>query len=669
MNLRFHLFVVSILLGIGCSNSRERPNVILLTLDTLRADSLGCYGHSTIQTPNLDRIAREGILFENAVCQIPATLTSHTAILTGRNPKSTGVRFRTAHVSPLEETLAERFQSHGYTTAAFISSFVLAPEFGLNQGFEKYELGSMIQKGKKIADERRAEETIRQTISFLKNKPRQPFLIWIHLYDPHTPYDPPEPFAIPHETDSTGVFPGSVEAITRLHANQGKNMTPDDLQKLRNLYSGEVDYMDAQIGHLLKTLDEMKLMDRTIIAALADHGENLGENGRFFHGDDLYQPSVHIPFLLRYPRQIAGGQRVSSLVQSIDLFPTLLDLAEIPPISGIEGRSLVSILDGKKQKKSIELKPAYLETEADAFIESNKLYGLCTETHKFLYFSAHRRSDVPLGIFSEIPLKGPTLVLMRIQGDPSIRLMAHVRYRTKELYTSRNFEALASLNTTVIHAETAGVEPLQQEAMKAANFYPTPGGWQLHMTPDIHRLARSYGLAQGWPVEWMVLEGVGVDAALPARQKDGIFSVDQIELYAPSLRFPESPRYRSPFWIIEDFERSEGLIDSGEGPPHTIQSEWLNAPLFGGQRQQKITITFHDEIDIEKLDELFAYREDTQERNNLLTGETGHPEIIRLADNCRSLLDSWVARESGHFDIQPLDTSHLEALQALGYSR
>lgn len=669
MNLRLPCLILSILLGIGCSNNRERPNVILLTLDTLRADSIGCYGNSTIQTPNLDRLAQEGVLFENAVCQIPATLTSHTAILTGRNPKTTGVRFRTARVSPLEETLAERFLAHGYTTAAFISSFVLAPEFGLNQGFEKYELGSMIQKGKKAADERRAEETIHQTISFLKNKPRQPFLIWVHLYDPHTPYDPPAPFSIPHEPDSTGAMSGSVEAITRLHANQGRNGTSEDLQRLRNLYSGEVAYMDVQIGHLLKVLDEMNLMDRTIIAALADHGENLGENGRFFHGDDLYQPSMHIPFLLCYPGQIAGEQRISSLVQSIDLFPTLLDLAGIPPISGIEGRSLVSLLNEDERKKPFQIKPAYLETEADAFIESNKLHGICTETHKFLYHSAHRRSDVPLGIFSEIPLKGPTLVLMRIQGDPSIRLMVHVRYRTKELYTSRNFQALASLNTTVIHAETAGVEPLQQEAMKATSFHPTPGGWRLHMTPDIHRLARSYGLAQGWPVEWMVLEGVGVDAALPARQKEGTFTIDQIELYAPSLRFPESPRFRSPFWIIEDFERSDGLTDSGEGAPHTIQSDWLNAPLFGGQRQQKITITFHDEIEIQKLDALFAYREDSQEENNLLTGETSHPEMIRIAENCRSLLDSWMSRESGRFDIQPLDTSHLEALQALGYTR
>lgn len=661
---------IAILVLGGCTKSTQSPNVLLLTLDTLRADALGCYGNATVKTPNLDRLAQEGALFENAVCQIPATLTSHTAIMTGRNPKSTGVRFRTGKVPAMEETLAEIFQSHGYQTAAFISSYVLASEFGLSQGFDCYELGTLKQGDKKTAEERRAEETIDQAISFFDSMSQKPFFLWIHLYDPHSPYDAPSPYSTMYDPDYNGTIRGTVAEITRLNASQGKEASERDLQHLRALYDGEVAYMDHRIGRLLSKLKELHLLENTIIAALADHGENLGEGGRFFHGGDLYQPAIHIPFLLRYSKHIPGGTRVSKLAQSIDLFPTLLELAGTPPMPGIEGHSLLPLLETNSDSpKPFEEKPAYLETEADILVDSTKLYGIRTETHKFLLNSAHRRSDAPLGVFTEIPLKGPTLAMMRIQGDPAIRLMAHVRYRTKELYQSRDFTALAALNTTVIHAETTGIEPLQQQAMAQKSFLATPKGWRLQMTPDIHRIARDYGLAQGWPVDWMVLEGVGVDASLPAIQKEGTFIIDQIELFAPALRFPNSPKFRNPFWVIEDFEKSIGLSNANEGAPHTLRTEWTNESLFGGQRQQKITIQFSDAIDPDDLDELYPIAVDPLEKNDLLKGASTKPDDRKLAENCRSLLNAWIARKGGLFDTQPLDASQMEALQALGYTK
>ncbi|MBN2327705.1 MAG: sulfatase [Candidatus Omnitrophica bacterium] len=668
------VFVLSLWLH-GCSHRAERPNIILLTLDTLRSDALGCYGNAKVKTPHLDRLAREGVLFEDAVCQIPATLTSHTAIMTGRNPKTTGVRFRTARVSPFEETLAERLNDYGYQTAAFISSYVLSPDFGLNQGFDLYELGSIYKDEKKTADERLAQETVEQALSYLSENRENPFFLWIHLYDPHSPYHPPPPYSTMYDPDYDGPLRGSVADITRLNAHRGQGASDRDLQHLRALYDGEVAYMDHQIGRLTAKLEEWRILDETIMAVMADHGENLGEEGRYFHGDDLYQPAVHIPFFIRYPKKIASRTRIRQFVQSIDLFPTLMDLTDIPMISGVEGKSLLPLIGNEvieEQSKTgadYESQPGYLETEADALNDSSKLYGLRTDAHKFIFNSAHRRSDSPLGVFTEIPLKGPTLIVLRIQGDPSVRLMAHVRYRTRELYQSRDFQALASLNTTVVHAETAGVEPLQQQAMAQKSFHATPEGWRMQMTPDIHRLARRYGQAQGWPIDWMVLEGVGVDASLPARQKEGEFTVDQIELYAPSLRFPESPRYRNPFWVIEDFESGRGLIDAGEGPPHSIQSSWESERLFGGRRQQKIKITFNDIPDADSVDELFLIQNDPLEKNDLLTGSSTTDANKKLAENCRILLDDWISRQSDSFEILELDASHFEALEALGYTR
>lgn len=669
------LGVPLIWLGAGCSSRLEKPHVILLTLDTLRADALGCYGNGTVQTPHIDRIAREGVLFEDAICQIPATLTSHTAILTGRNPKTTGVRFRTALVPAEEETLAERFHDHGYATAAFISSTVLAPAFGLNPGFGRYDLGSMLENTKTVKNERRAEETIAAAIEYLNTLDKQPFFLWIHLYDPHTPYDAPPPYGAMYDPDYAGPLRGSVEEIAFLNATQGANLSGRDLKHLQALYHGEVTYMDHQIGRLLETMEKKNLLDRTVLVALADHGEALGEKGRFFHGDDLYQPAVRIPFLIRYPRAVAAGRRVAEMVQSIDLFPTLTELCEIPRIAGIEGKSLLPLISPTRKKpEEYEKHPGLLETDTDVVADSNKLYGLRTEEYKFIYHSARRRPETPLGLFTEIPLKGPAIVLARVKGDPSVRLMAHIRYRTRELYTSRDLQALARLNTTAVYAETFGTDPLHNQAMKQSSFLPTPDGWRLQATPDLYHTARTYGLARGWPTEWMVLEGVGVDASLPGRQKSGTFEVDQFEFYSPSLRYPPSPRFRSPFWVIEDFEASStpGLVDAGEGPAHHIQTEWLSGKVFNGQRQPQITITFQDDPDPNRLDELFQVKEDPREEHNRLT-ETLDPSqnqaLLDIARRHQDILDGWIAKESGLLEIQELSPAQRQALEALGYTK
>ena len=254
--------------------------------------------------------------------------------------------------------------------------------------------------------------------------------------------------------------------------------------------------------------------------------------------------------------------------------------------------------------------------------------------------------------------------MLRVKGDPSIRLMAHIRYRTKELYTSRDFQALAKLNTTVIHAESWGTDSLHSEAEKQNSFLPTPEGWRLQATPNLYPMAHNYGLARGWPTQWMVLEGVGVDASIPHTQQTATFTIDQIELYAPKLRFPNSPKFRKPFWVLENFENSSpGLIDAKVGPPHRIQTHWTKETIFGGIRQQQVTITFSSKTDSDTLDELYDLSQDPGENRNLL------PQSSETAQNCRVLLQKWIDSEPGDYEYIEISPAQREAMESLGYAQ
>ena len=649
-----------LLLTTACQQKNNKPNVLLVTLDTLRADALGCYGNTTVSTPVLNKIAEEGALFENAICQIPATLASHTAIMTGCNPMTTGVRFGKAHVPDSVQTLAEKFSDARYETAAFISSMVLAPFYGLNQGFSRYDMGNL---GDQIF-ERRAEATIDSAVAFAEGKHAKPFFMWVHLYDPHSPYDAPAPYTRKYDPDYQGPLRGSVGDISKLLSNQGESSSEKDLQHLRARYWGEVSYMDFQLGRLFDALRKQNILDKTIVAVIADHGENLGEKQRFFHGDDLYWPSTHIPLLIRYPGIAGPKTRVAGLVQSIDVYPSLLELCRIDAKKkNVDGQSLVPLLTNSQDGRAYDALPGYMETEADPLCDANKLFGLRTKDFLFIYSMAHRRPETPVGIRTEIPIKGPTIVMMRIKGDPAVRLLVHIRYRTKDLYTSRDVEALSKMPSTVLNAESFGTDPLHQQAVKQTSFLPTADGWRLHATSDLFHWARSYGIANGWPTEWMVLEGVGVDASIPYTKQQATFTVDQIELYAPQLKFPNSPRFRNPFWVIADFEdpTTEGLIDSNSGPAHSITSRWLNEKVFDGNRQQEITITFKDTVDPLALDELYALSTDRNEEKNCIR------ENPAVAEEFLKILDARIGENAGKSEVIEISPGQKKALESLGY--
>lgn len=312
---------------------KENLNIVLFTIDTLRADHLECYGYDQVKTPNINRLANEGVRFSNFITPAPLTLPSHCSIFTGTYPLYHGVRDNGGfYLDSKHVTLAELLKQKGFRTGAFTGAFVLDSRWGLDQGFDYYFDNFDLTKYKKIsldAVQRRGDEVLQEARRWIEEQSKSQFFAWIHLYDPHTPYDPPEPFKSLH---------------------QGRRF---------GLYDGEIAYVDYLIGEFLDFMQATGLLEKTLIIFTADHGESLGEHKESAHGFFIYDAVLHIPLILRFPQNSdLQGLVISEQGQNIDLMPTILELFNLPFPSMIQGRSLLPLLAGKKGKSV----PAYSET-------------------------------------------------------------------------------------------------------------------------------------------------------------------------------------------------------------------------------------------------------------------------------------------------------------------
>jgi arylsulfatase A-like enzyme/Flp pilus assembly protein TadD len=294
----------------------KRLNILLVTIDTLRADRLGCYGYTQIETPNLDRLAREGVVFENASAPAPLTAPSHASMMTGLYPAVHKVRNTGGFLlSPAQATLARILQDQGWETAAFIGSSVLKRRFGLNQGFAVYDDEMPSGAGSAEAEpERRAGEVVDRAVKWLDTQSGKPFFLWAHLYDPHIPYDPPSPFR-----EKYGDRP----------------------------YDGEIAYTDQRAGRLFEAVARKSKPENTVIAVLSDHGESLSEHGEYTHGVFLYESTLRIAFLMA-GGPVPKGLRVKQQARTIDLLPTMLELVGGKIPAGVQGASLVPSFAGKE---------------------------------------------------------------------------------------------------------------------------------------------------------------------------------------------------------------------------------------------------------------------------------------------------------------------------------
>ncbi len=318
---------------LGRAAAGVRPqdlNIVMVTLDTTRADRLGCYGYPDAGTPNVDRLAAQGVVFETAVTATPLTLPAHATIFTGTRPPVHGVRDNGGYVlDPSRVTLAEVLRGAGWRTAAFVGAYVLDAKWGLDQGFEVYVDDFAISRYRTLslgAVARRAGAVVDAALPWLEAHAGVRFFAWLHFYDPHSPYDPPEPFK------------------TRF---------------ARRPYQGEIAYADAQLGRLLEWLERRGLEDRTLVVVMGDHGESLMEHGEGTHGLFVYEATLRVPLIVRAPFGRTRGRRVSSLVRSEDVVPTVLDLVGLAPPTGVQGRSLVPLMTGAARDLDLE---AYSES-------------------------------------------------------------------------------------------------------------------------------------------------------------------------------------------------------------------------------------------------------------------------------------------------------------------
>ncbi len=302
-------------LGRAPAFERASLNLVLVTLDTVRADRLPAYGYRGIATPALDAVAREGVRFANAASTVPFTLPAHSSILTGLYPPRHGVRENVGFVLAAEiPTLAERLRAAGYSTAGFVSAFVLDGRWGIGRGFETYVDDfdpKQIESANLASAQRDGAETVASATAWLDRRPQgKPFLLWLHLYDAHDPYTPPEPFA---------------------------SRYPD------RPYEAEIAYLDELVGRFRGALAARSLLDSTALVVTADHGEGLGDHREQYHGFFLYDTTIHVPLLLRLPGGALSGRTVETAVSHVDLVPTFLELAGLEPAAGLDGTSLLPI--------------------------------------------------------------------------------------------------------------------------------------------------------------------------------------------------------------------------------------------------------------------------------------------------------------------------------------
>lgn len=378
------VLLVAVLLTAGCragepgraGGSAAGASLLLVTLDTVRADRLGGYGYAAAETPTLDRLAREGVRFAAASTNAPLTLPAHASLLTGLLPPRHGLRNNGAGRLPEVPTLAAVLAAAGYRTAAFVSSFVLDRRFGLDRGFAVYDDAVERDAGGGVAldAERRGDRTVERALAWLASEAaetldrQRPFFLWVHLYDAHAPYAPPAPYDSRH---------------------RGRP------------YDGEIAFADAQVGRLVAELERRGLAGRTLVAVAADHGEALGEHGELTHGLLLYEPTLRVPLLLRGPG-LAAGAVVETPVSLADLGPTLAGLLGRPlaPASDVSTAASAAALDGRDLsaalRRGAEPAPAdvYAETRYPALFGWSGLAALRRRHFKYVAAPAPELYDL-----------------------------------------------------------------------------------------------------------------------------------------------------------------------------------------------------------------------------------------------------------------------------------
>jgi arylsulfatase A-like enzyme/Tfp pilus assembly protein PilF len=405
--------------------SPPAPNVVVITIDTLRADHLGCYGDKQIKTPNIDALAQDGVRFERAYTPVPVTLPAHSALFTGTYPIRSGMHdFADNKLNPSQPTLASTLKGNGYVTGAVIGSAVLDSRFGLNHGFDFYYDHfdfSRLQESNLDEMERSGDLVADQALDWLDKNYQKKFFLWMHLYDPHYPYRPPAPYSEEYKDRP---------------------------------YDGEIAFADSQVGRLIRELKEKGVYQNTIVVLTGDHGESLGEHGERTHGFFIYNATLHIPVIVHLPGGPAS-QTVSELVSLPDLMPTVLGFLKLDVPSEVQGRDLIPLIIGKDKP---EPRTLYAETFLPRLhFNWSELRGSESENYHFI--------------------DAPKPELYDLNKDPG---------ETNNLYADKKAVAGEMRNklTTLIQqygagqelAQKTGLDPALMERLKSLGYAGFSGG-------------------------------------------------------------------------------------------------------------------------------------------------------------------------------------------------
>jgi arylsulfatase A-like enzyme len=379
------------------------PNVLMVTLDTTRADHIGAYGYDRIDTPAFDGLAEEGVLFEEAFAQIPVTGPSHLGLFSGTGPWRHGNLLNGVPIPPEIRTLPVMLLESGYQTGAFVSAYVLNSDLGFDRGYQVYDddfsgihgtsrllwsrLLSMWSRHQNphAVVERRGEDTVDLALRWLDGRSADhPWMMWVHLFDAHGPYAPPAPF----DTKYYAGDPRSAEHNSMDKVEGVADYLKDSLTGIRDVdwvraqYDGEIAYADTQLQRLLDAVDARGEKQDTLVVVAGDHGESLGDNGVWFdHGDDLFSASTHVPLVISWPGQLVKGRRVKGPVELTDVLPTLTDLLRFPLPTDIDGQTLM----GTWVTRSMRFQARGMGFDRAANLAARKAGTIDEPTHRMVF--------------------------------------------------------------------------------------------------------------------------------------------------------------------------------------------------------------------------------------------------------------------------------------------
>jgi len=403
-----------------------KPNVVVITIDTVRADHLGCYGYKQISTPNIDSLARTATRFSRAYTTVPITLPAHSSLFTGSFPMATGVHdFATNTLSASAVTLAEILRDKGYATGGFIGAPVLDSRYGINQGFDTYFDHfdfSNLDEGKTDEIKRQGNLVVDEALGWARKQRQKPFFLWVHLYDAHYPYEAPEPYG-----------------------SRYKNRP----------YDGEIAYVDAQVGRLLMFLRSSAGLADTIVVLAADHGEGLGEHGEQKHGFFIYDSTIHVPLIVRVPG--VPARVVEDEVSLVDVMPTVMDALKLPTPPTVQGRSLLKTIQGHPDSTASNI---YAETYLPLLHFSwSQLRGMRSKNLKYI--------------------EAPRPELYDSSADPQeLKNLASARPAVSQVMRDR-FSTLLNQFTPssgIAEGGKALTDPALLQRLNALGYITTPGG-------------------------------------------------------------------------------------------------------------------------------------------------------------------------------------------------